>query len=1391
MLDWRVPMIDCDPGRYMIVLGISTRNVRLEQIEFLSISFSSDEIAYESCEIITKSRMPTMASSDNEVVKWVLHQELHIRGRNVTKLVDMEVRTTLDVLSADEIGFFDLYYMELLPYRLENDICDQYLRVHKPYLWSIDMMQQVNQADDISEHPKEVAFMAYSGDGNYMATLIGVDNMFVIDLWDLRGKRPSSIDPPASVASLNIEDMPFCPIVCATARIPLMRLSKSSRSFPYTLDISWNAAQVSLTCYESDLSKCGVELQPFQDTFGVLRYDPQQPAQTQSNLVALVPSHDHLGCPGLKNYRGFGTFHITTLQDQQNELYITCDGESIEIYGVFRKWTHIRSIPFFTPRPSRPNIMNVFPIHQKVCGKYFAWTRHNSDVIPIWDIETGEIASMITKEGHQCIWPLEGTTIGFSRDGSIVALCREGAITAHRTGTGTLLGSCLLPESHREDCTIHFINDDTQILITTSHPIIKDFGRATVGVILDINDLHIAGWCSMPSAAVLVQHSPSVGSSHNLISLNHTTIDCIRTQDILFLPYSKRHPVCDDDCRNRLTQLKTLPTTQPTEFTSESGLDFKIVTKSTPNGEALILYMSSGMDSPTKTFIIPPLKAFSYVKRLSYGSHYQTTVIHGKSTRLLISSGTIVMIWGLPETLDQDPVLLLAWTGRSAKEYQHEGVGFTCPHQQIYCRYKQRAALKGQADAFFIACMHVDRVFEPTYAEYFLEGIIELIDIYQSADETCRNAIIQYTSKYINHHPIKDEPEANVLSKICQSWAIEAHDTYKRFVADLLGPSNQRWIPRLESNPLPILLGKAEKEPRALGLVKIIIDSCIRNARDENSGENDPDPFFLSPFVSCLHTMLGQKAPIPDLASKALRKMAYIPVRCRSFIVDYHNIAHPPEFRWQFWKANPTLLHERNDPILQLAYATDEHDPKKDIFTRDLFVASFDWLWIRKKDAAKASSKVRSGIRPPVQPPSWLSVLFHLILHKCRLSGSVKVESHLFKQESFDNPALAALVEYKWNTIGYLYWAARFFFQCCFYLLVLTAVFLQVYSEQNESLFGIFIAITVFSVVFLWLELIQFTKGWNRYLLSIYNIIDLVAFTLPLVGSVNQLLTILSDGDIANNTSILSFSVLFIFLHFLFELRISSRVCQFVAIIIRIFGEIRVFLLIFTGGILAFSIAILHLLHSCPAEECPATEFPTHFYKAVSSTYFFMGGRYDSINDEMDSDNWAFHSMMIIYFFFTVILMLNVLIGLINVAFNDGDKTWRLIWLENRLHYVESAENITYDIPGFREAYNWFPNEIYYSAIPNDVHKYFDDDAKDLRRDSSPVQPVSTPLIVRHEQKYNQGPSQRSIGALKEELKQEFKKELQEQLKAQQDAFEAQTRKLHEQMSTLLNNSKV
>ncbi|KAF9984200.1 hypothetical protein BGZ75_004221 [Mortierella antarctica] len=99
-----------------------------------------------------------------------------------------------------------------------------------------------------------------------------------------------------------------------------------------------------------------------------------------------------------------------------------------------------------------------------------------------------------------------------------------------------------------------------------------------------------------------------------------------------------------------------------------------------------------------------------------------------------------------------------------------------------------------------------------------------------------------------------------------------------------------------------------------------------------------------------------------------------------------------------------------------------------------------------------------------------------------------------------------------------------------------------------------------------------------------------------------------------------------------------------------------------------------------------------------------MSGRLDPVSDELGSDDWAFHLMMAIYFFFTVIVMLNVLIALVNVAFMKSDATLRVI--KCRLYYIEKAENLSYHIPHFRQTYDWFPKEIYFYATAQEVEEY-------------------------------------------------------------------------------------
>ncbi|KAK3843851.1 MAG: hypothetical protein J3R72DRAFT_440090 [Linnemannia gamsii] len=496
-------------------------------------------------------------------------------------------------------------------------------------------------------------------------------------------------------------------------------------------------------------------------------------------------------------------------------------------------------------------------------------------------------------------------------------------------------------------------------------------------------------------------------------------------------------------------------------------------------------------------------------------------------------------------------------------------------------------------------------------------------------------------------------------------------------------------------------------------MVETLIDYCIRQARAED------DAHFLIPVMSCLPDLIDPSQPHQELAQRTLRRLAYIPAKSRSLIIDHHLITYSLRFRWKFWTRSDRPLYQCKNPVVQMT-REQRIDPVNGNFAGDLYVTSDDLLWSLRKPPT-TTTKTKSGeeiiLTKRIQQPlvkavrphgveTWIKAIVCVMWYKRKLWSTSTVDVHSFTPQSLDHPAILAIVEYKWNKIGYKYWLTRFFFQCLYYILVLVTVFLQVYNDQGNSMAGLFVAIYVLSVIFLWLELIQMIRDGRSYLSSIYNFVDLIVFGLPLAGSINQLCIIWGNSPPAGNPALLSFSVLFIFLHFLFELRVNKSVCHFVTIIIQIFEKIKIFFFIFAGGILAFTIAILHLLQSCKGDDCPTSEFPSNFLRAMSATYFFMGGIYDPISPLFNSDRVAFHLMMVVFFFFTVILMLNVLISLISLAFSDGDETWRLTWIENRLRYIESAENMSYHIPGFREEHNWFPKEIYYSATPQQVRDY-------------------------------------------------------------------------------------
>ncbi|KAF9940182.1 hypothetical protein BGZ67_008223 [Mortierella alpina] len=1296
---------------------MSTKDLQIGGIESITFSLSSDRgKSHYAVERITRQRLQSLILPTTGMSKWQLYRKLDASACKGDQMLTMEVRLSNEALFSQlNPGSIEIQFIELNSPRPKSlGLHDPFLRVHTPHLLSLD----------IEHKDTKFLYLAFSGNGEYLVTLRTTSKQLLVEVWDFRyldsSETPGPV-PPRSRA-------------CFTMYIPLTRAEESKGEipeYPFQISTSWDATQIAVTFTGLWRKECPW-IQDFQDYFGIYRTSSAAERSYQPSLF------DYQHCKKLHNFGGGAKFHITAAenQDVRNELYIACTGREVQIYSVHGRWKLLRTITLL-PLAADLHSETLFSwgVIERLQGRFFPWYDNANNDLAVWDLEEGAVVSYFAKKGPCTVFTMhEDDITGLSKDGSTLAFYRQGEVTTYRMATGTLLGSCLLPPGYEDVTDVKFIRKDSQILLCARAQD-EDYGAGNLGLVLDVATLSVEDRFVVPSGAgtLSVRYSPRQGyDSIYSIESDLSTLELYAVKDLIRKPYSLQHLARHEPCLGTLAPLST----SPTEFASPTGLIFTariIRSKESPQdfeSPSVIVHIRHA-SGDSRTFVIPPLpESIDIFGDIDFGRTYRAAIFLDSFARLVVQSPALLMIWGLPTTLQGDFVLLVAWSTSSLPTGSR---WVTCAHQQLYsCRTVPDAArVTGEASDITDLYPDIDHAFSASSVECFLEGMLIAMEIYDRANPKCKQAILRYFSRHINSYPASDGPSANVMSKICHAWTPELRTSCKQFTEALLSSDFARWVPRLDMdrqwNPLGILLQKSKTEPRAMGLAEVIIDYCVRQAT------KDRDLTILRPIMQCLDEFTDQKQSHWDLALSILQQVAFVPAKDRSFVVDNHTIAYPvaARFHWKLWKAQLPPLYMCKDPVLQLMYAPgNERNAQNDNFTRGLYVTSFDLLWRRKSDHSNQLS-IRSGQHPQqgsrVQfgiKLSWANVVLQLIRLKCRLKSSEEaIECHDLQLEAFDNPALAALIEYKCprtrhaaygrdvlilpdrNTIGFKYWLARFLFQCCFYILVLTTVLMQVYGINSGVLPGMFIAIIVLACVFLWLEASQLARDWKRYLSSVYNYVDLAAFGLPLAGSINQLVALANQDSAASRSGVLSFSILFVFLH--------------------------------------------------------------------------MGGRYDAINSDLDSNNWAFHTMMIIYFFFTVILMLNVLIGLVNLAFNDGDRTWRLVWLENRLRYIESAENLTYMVPEIKEyTKRWVGDDSEASVHTKNTS---------LLRPEIPTAQSSMTIPA------TAIDSRQNLQELKSQLQEEFKRELQAQLteqrQEQQVLFEAQIRMLQEHMSTLMKSA--
>ncbi|KAF9088826.1 hypothetical protein BGX23_007096 [Mortierella sp. AD031] len=571
------------------------------------------------------------------------------------------------------------------------------------------------------------------------------------------------------------------------------------------------------------------------------------------------------------------------------------------------------------------------------------------------------------------------------------------------------------------------------------------------------------------------------------------------------------------------------------------------------------------------------------------------------------------------------------------------------------------------------------------------------------------------------------------------------------FVQGLLNSANGDWIPRDNSALNPI---RRAIESRNAVLVEAFIDYCILNAKKYH-------PAYLMPAVQCLNELSER---YPAILADMFRKASYVPAHNYAYVSSHALVANPQytelvKFKMMFWNYFSGKSFEKSNDI---------NDYDKPVFSLRSQLPFRSTSFLNVLNIETSLREKRHGKFPPkretvdedikksqsnkdykiyVTPFPKLSMYGPYKPWYQGLDSAQSAFTDIAGEDYFDSPAMVATLQFKWHKFGFQYWFVRFMVVFIFFLLivVITAQQIAYSSDANlianrymDSWHPVITVAIAFGAGLCGYELMQFIYAPTKYIRSPYNYLDLVAYVLPIVGCI-----MLMKAEVGTfeppapqdrgpkQIWVMSFAILCLYFNILFELRVVRQLGIVVNIIWNITKSIAWFFLIFVLILIGFTHALMHLLHthpyrpSCPPprpsgpldpsldypdpdQDCIEGEqdtYPNNFFRALSATYFFLSGRYDPVEVSLGGTSVSFHIMMILFFFISAILFLNILIALMNDAFNESKDQGQLAWLKQWSEVIAEVE-IFLMTQNTRQNRNYFPDYIYYGANEQEAELY-------------------------------------------------------------------------------------
>ncbi|CAG8593274.1 6937_t:CDS:2, partial [Funneliformis mosseae] len=325
----------------------------------------------------------------------------------------------------------------------------------------------------------------------------------------------------------------------------------------------------------------------------------------------------------------------------------------------------------------------------------------------------------------------------------------------------------------------------------------------------------------------------------------------------------------------------------------------------------------------------------------------------------------------------------------------------------------------------------------------------------------------------------------------------------------------------------------------------------------------------------------------------------------------------------------------------------------------------------------------------------------------------------------FDNPAMEAVIDFKWGSARNHFMRHALLFFC----------FAGLFCVLTGAVRNSFVKKTIVSAKQAdddVAEVVQFMHEGVRRYVSVYNFFDLASIIMPLATYTVELIRE-SRGDVPPNqlkqlTIAIAFTVLVLWMELFLLLRYFSGTGNFIYIIINIMRNVWPFIAFMGIVVFAHGHAMYLLLRNpdgidvkpngsqftvtdlngVPQNQLisqsfnlsdPTDNYFANFGQSVAAVYFWINGRWDQLEQW---DFWPVGLLSFIASVLLVIVMQNMLIAFMSGVFDEAKSDGRLAVLKYRAELIADYE--TLEKPFGDSKGN--PRHIFYISDTNKISKW-------------------------------------------------------------------------------------